>query len=179
MNPQLRQLLISAAQVSTSMGLGDVVCQFIEQCDQDTATIDTARTARMFVTGAFVSGPWNHVQYQLLEKLVPGNAASAVAKKVIGAAALAPISISLMFTSVLCLQNKSDQVQDKLQSDLFQTWGVGAAYWPFVLTANFKYVALQHRPLVGAFAGSFWNVYTAFQANKETAVEARDAVTKV
>ena len=71
-----------------------------------------------------------------------------------------------MFSSVLLLQNKADQIQTKLEMDVLETWGVGALYWPFVLSLNFRYVPLHHRPLVGAFAGSFWNVYTAFKANK-------------
>ena len=163
---QLRQLLVSATQVSCSMGLGDVVCQFLEQSDQEPATIDLKRTSRMFVTGFFVSGPWNHCQYQLLERFAPGNAGLTVLKKVLASAALAPISISLMFASVLSLQNRSDEIPNKLQDDLMQTWTVGAAYWPFVLGLNFMYVPLQHRPLVGAAAGSLWNVYNSFQANK-------------
>ena len=167
MNQQkLRQLLVSATQVSCSMGLGDVVCQFLEQPHQETATIDLKRTSRMFVTGFFVSGPWNHCQYQLLERFAPGNAGLTVLKKVLASAALAPISISLMFASVLSLQNRSDEIPNKLQNDLIQTWTVGAAYWPFVLGLNFMYVPLQHRPLVGAAAGSLWNVYNSFQANK-------------
>ena len=148
------------------MGLGDVVCQFLEQSDQETATIDLKRTSRMFVTGFFVSGPWNHCQYQLLERFAPGNAGLTVLKKVLASAALAPISISLMFATVLSLQNRSDEIPNKLQDDLMQTWTVGAAYWPFVLGLNFMYVPLQHRPLVGAAAGSLWNVYNSFQANK-------------
>ncbi len=67
---------------------------------------------------------------------------------------------------VLSLQNRSDEIPNKLQDDLMQTWTVGAAYWPFVLGLNFMYVPLQHRPLVGAAAGSLWNVYNSFQANK-------------
>lgn len=166
MTSKLRQLLVSATQVSCSMGLGDVVCQFLEQPHQETATIDLKRTSRMFVTGFFVSGPWNHCQYQLLERFAPGNAGLTVLKKVLASAALAPISISLMFASVLSLQNRSDEIPNKLQNDLIQTWTVGAAYWPFVLGLNFMYVPLQHRPLVGAAAGSLWNVYNSFQANK-------------
>ena len=165
-----RQLLITAAQVSASMGIGDLVCQSLEQDfwnnGFDSISIDVERTGRMCVTGALVSGPWSHFQYQIFERLVPGTSGLQVAKKVFGAAALAPVSISLMFSSVLLLQNKADQIQTKLEMDVLETWGVGALYWPFVLSLNFRYVPLHHRPLVGAFAGSFWNVYTAFKANK-------------
>jgi hypothetical protein len=88
------------------MGLGDVVCQFLEQSDQETATIDLKRTSRMFVTGFFVSGPWNHCQYQLLERFAPGNAGLTVLKKVLASAALAPISISLMFAEQIGRDHK-------------------------------------------------------------------------
>ena len=69
----------------------------------------------------------------------------------------------------LLLQNKGDQVQEKISQDLLTTWCVGAMYWPFVLGINFRYVSLTHRPLVGALAGSAWNIYNSFQANKKTA----------
>jgi hypothetical protein len=169
MRTQVKQLLISAAQVSCSMGFGDLCCQFLEQNKKEFANIDLERTTRMFITGALVSGPWNHCQYRVLEKIAPGNTGLMVFKKVVGAAAMAPISISLMFSSVLLLQNKGDQVQEKISQDLLTTWCVGAMYWPFVLGINFRYVSLTHRPLVGALAGSAWNIYNSFQANKKTA----------
>tara|TARA_B100000780_G_scaffold261304_1_gene213682 strand:+ start:114 stop:698 length:585 start_codon:yes stop_codon:yes gene_type:complete len=174
MTSHLRQLLITAAQVSTSMAVGDVICQCLEQdaynLGLNSVSIDVKRSSRMFLVGAFVSGPWSHCQYQLLEKFIPGNTGGAVAKKVLSAAALAPIGISLMFSSVLLLQGKSEKIEDKLKDDVLETWAIGALYWPAVLTMNFKFVPLNSRPLVGAFAGSFWNIYTAYQANKVVVV---------
>jgi hypothetical protein len=172
---QLRSMLITAAQVSLSMSLGDIVCQCLEHRTTsigDTFSlfdvkVDWSRTSRMCLTGAFVSGPWSFGQYQVFERFIPGTTTAAVVKKVAAAAAAAPIGISLMFTSVLLLQGKKyNDVQHKLQNDLVDTWAIGALYWPFVLGLNFKFVSLARRPLVGALAGSAWNVYTAYQANK-------------
>ena len=96
----------------------------------------------------------------------PGSAGFAVAKKVLMSAAQAPVSISLMFTSVLLLQGRPDLIGKKCSDDLLDTWTAGALYWPAVLSLNFRFVPVDRRPLVGALAGSVWNVYSAYQANK-------------
>ena len=169
----LRGMHVTAAQVCASMSIGDVVCQCLEQWNRDGddgwPRIDWARTARMGVTGAVVSGPYAHLQYGVLERLAPGNAGAAVARKVLMSAAQAPISISLMFASVLMLQGRPDLIREKCSDDLLDTWTAGAFYWPAVLSLNFRFVPVHRRPLVGALAGSLWNVYSAFQANKGAA----------
>ena len=187
----MRGAHVTAAQASASMLVGDVVCQCLEQYveeedevssaavapDDDNSNlenrrnmtwpaIDWMRTARMATTGLCVSGPYAHLQYAFLERLVPGALGKAVAKKVLLSAAQAPLSISLMFSSVLLLQNKAHAISRKLADDVVDTWLAGVLYWPAVLALNFRHVPPHRRPLVGAMAGSVWNVYNAFQANK-------------
>jgi len=150
------------------MGIGDLVCQGLEQrTEVSTWSWNADRSRIMTAAGFFVSAPWSHIQYQLFERFVPGNLGFAVAKKVALSALLAPVSISLLFASVLVLQGKSENVADKLSKDVIPTWQVGALYWPLVLSVNFRYVPTRHRPLVAALFGSVWSVYSAYMANKK------------
>jgi len=121
----------------------------------------------MTITGFFISAPWSHLQHQLLERFVPGNAGSAVAKKVALSVAIAPIPMSLLFTSVLVLQGESDKVVDKLSKDVLPMWLVGTVFMPVILGVNFRYVPVRYRPLVAALYGSVWSVYSAYMANKK------------
>ena len=177
---------VTAAQVSASMSLGDLVCQCLEQWDDregggDWPRIDWARSCRMALTGAVVSGPYAHLQYGVLERVAPGSAGVSVAKKVLMSAAQAPLSISLMFSSVLLLQGRPDLIGKKCNDDLIDTWTAGALYWPAVLSLNFRLAPVHRRPLVGALAGSLWNVYSAYQANKgaSSRVHTSEAITEV
>lgn len=141
------------------------------------AGLDLARTARMGTTGIVANGPWVYVQYQMFERLFPGTTTAAVAKKVVSAATLAPISIALTFSTVLALERNSDRIGDKLQADVMSTWAMGAVFWPAVLTINFRYVPLRSRPLVAALASSAWSVFVSYQANKKLATTGGDART--
>lgn len=158
-------------QVGTSMAFGDVVCQLLEKKDTLSSgtgvlnQINTDRTFRMAFTGFCVTGPWSYTQYQVFEYLSPGNSGKAVVKKILMSSTCAFLSISLVFSSVLLLQNRSNEITKKISTDLWPTWTTGAFYWPAVNAVNFYSVPLTHRPLVGALAGSAWNVYMAYKAN--------------
>jgi len=165
----------TVAQVATSMSLGDVVCQILEKKTVDTthpsdycSLVDLNRTSTMASCAILVSGPWAHCQYWLLEKLFAGNSTQSVVKKVLFSACQAPISIALTFSTIQLLQgNGLAGAKKKVLADVPSTWLAGTIVWPAIMGMNFKYVPINHRPLVGAVAGSFWNVYIAYQANKK------------
>ena len=79
---------------------------------------------------------------------------------------LAPISISLMFTSVILQSGHSlREVRRKIKNDMPKTFLAGSCYWPFVSFLSFRFIPLNYRPLVGSFAGAIWNVYVSSAAN--------------
>jgi hypothetical protein len=183
-------LLRTVAQVTISMTGGDLVCQALEanrakeQQPEVSDTLesgshaswwDPRRSRRMAVTGLFVQGPWSHLQYQLLEVVAAGTSNRAVLTKVAIGAITAPLSISMTFSSIgLQKGHTFQQIKEKIQRDVPDTWMTGACYWPFIMTMNFKFVSLANRPLVGSLAGSFWSVYMAYQANKKSKGEEQD-----
>jgi hypothetical protein len=174
MSSKLFTLVRTITQVTCAMSGGDVVCQMLEKDGLsdprtffETGAWDSERTKRMGITGLCVQGPWTHLNYTVLEHYFAGTAMRAVLSKVACGALVAPLSISMTFSSIGWLQGKPmSAVQDKIVQDMPQTWATGACFWPAIMTLNFRFVPLSHRPLVGSLAGSFWSVYMAFQANK-------------
>lgn len=183
----VRGMTSTAMQVGAAMSVGDLVGQGIEKYFKgdesqsvlnDVQEIDWARTARMGATGLCVSGPWNHVQHQALNRLFPGSSNLAVAKKVASGVVLAPIGISLMFSSVLALKGESKDIGKKLSKDGVETWVASSMFWPAVMTLNFKTVPESRQPLVAALAGSTWNIFSSYQANKNSALPVREVIEK-
>jgi hypothetical protein len=81
---------------------------------------------------------------------------------------LAPIGISLVFTSVTLLKGQSlHDARTKVKNDMPKTFLAGTCYWPFVSFINFRFIPLDYRPFVGSLAGAIWNIYISSMANKK------------
>lgn len=81
---------------------------------------------------------------------------------------MAPIGISLVFTSITLLKGQSfAQAQEKVAKDLPGTFLAGSCYWPFVSYINFRFVPLNFRPFLASMAGTVWNIYISSVANKQ------------
>jgi hypothetical protein len=79
---------------------------------------------------------------------------------------LAPINISLVFTSIILLQGHTLRVaKTKIKNDMPKTFVAGTFYWPFVSFINFRFIPLNYRPIVGSIAGALWNIYISSAAN--------------
>lgn len=88
-------------------------------------------------------------------------------KKMLTNILVAPIGISLVFTSVTLLKGQSfRQARAKVKTDMPKTFLAGSCYWPFVSFVNFRFVPLDYRPFVGSVAGAIWNIYISSVANK-------------
>ncbi|CAF3783696.1 unnamed protein product [Rotaria sp. Silwood1] len=90
-----------------------------------------------------------------------------IAKKMLTNTLLAPIGISLVFTSVSLLKGQSfREARIKVKTDMPQTFLAGTCYWPFISFINFRFIPLDYRPFVGSLAGAIWNIYISSVANK-------------
>jgi hypothetical protein len=99
-----------------------------------------------------------------------------IAKKMLTNTLLAPIGISLMFTSVTLLKGQSlREARTKVKTDMPKTFLAGSCYWPFVSFINFRFIPLDYRPFVGSLAGAIWNIYISSVANK-TAESSNDTL---
>jgi hypothetical protein len=62
---------------------------------------------------------------------------------------LAPIGISLVFTTVTLLKGQSlSEARTKVKTDMPKTFVAGTCYWPFVSFINFRFVPLDYRPFL-------------------------------
>ncbi|CAF4351303.1 unnamed protein product, partial [Adineta steineri] len=85
---------------------------------------------------------------------------------------LAPIGISLMFTTITLLKGQSiGEAKIKVKTDMPKTFLAGSCYWPFVSFINFRFVPLDYRPFLGSLAGAIWNIYISSVANNTTDAE--------
>jgi hypothetical protein len=97
-----------------------------------------------------------------------GKQSIQIAKKMLTNTLLAPIGISLVFTSVTLLKGQSlREAKTKVKTDMPKTFLAGSCYWPFVSFINFRFIPLDYRPFVGSMAGAIWNIYISSVANKK------------
>jgi hypothetical protein len=164
----------TCAVVSCSMALSDAACQYMQREEGSAAADwledgwDRERSGRMAVVGACLSAPVSQLQHVALERLLPGTGGKAVLGKVVGGAALAPLTLSANFTAVTLLQGESlERARRKIEADMGTTWLTGACYWPFVMALTYRLVPLPHRAVASTAFGSVWHVYLSAQANKE------------
>jgi hypothetical protein len=154
------------------MGVGDAICQYTESStanEDEPFELDVQRTGRMMVTGFLVSGPYSSANHVMMERLFPGATGSAVIKKIATSTTIAPLSMSLSFTSVILLTPEMglSDARNKIVECVPTTWVTGCCYWPFVMAAVFRCVPLANRSMATSFAGTLWSVFLSHQMNAE------------
>ncbi|KAL0479845.1 MPV17 [Acrasis kona] len=160
--------------VSSSMFLGDVLCQKVEHYETDQEW-DRIRSLRMAVLGAFISGPTSHVVVHTLERLIPGNSVKSSAMKTLCNSFIAPFTMSISFTAIVLMKGQTlDDAKRKIKNDVPSTWLTAGCYWPIVGFLNFRHTPLQYRPLVGSLAGVLWNIFMSKQTNRDAPPEVVD-----
>ncbi|UJR11231.1 hypothetical protein I4U23_015413 [Adineta vaga] len=90
-----------------------------------------------------------------------------IAKKILANTLIAPVGISLIFSSITLLKGQTfADAKTKVKNDMPKTYLAGTCYWPFVSFINFRFVPLDYRPFLGSLAGAIWNVYLSSVANQ-------------
>jgi hypothetical protein len=103
-----------------------------------------------------------------MRTIVAGKQWPQIAKKILANMVMAPLSISLVFTSITLLKGQSfSDAQAKVVRDMPSAFIAGSLYWPFVSLINFRFVSLDYRPLLNSLAGVVWNIYLSNVANKQ------------
>ena len=140
---------------------------------------NSGRSLSMLATGLLAGGPWNFTLVRLGEHLFPGRSTAAIARKMMVNMSTAPIGISSTFFLTNFFQGHPHaQALERIRNDMPSTFVTGFVYWPAVSFLNLKFVEVAYRPIVGAMAGSVWNIYISAQANSKTHDEIVDEETK-
>jgi len=129
------------------------------------------RSLRLGFIGLVSAGPISHWTYVLNAHFVPGIALKQLALKVFNVCAFnSPVQISVTFTLVTVLAGGTlGEAWAKIKRDFLRTYAVNNLYWPLILGANMRYVALPNQAAVGGVAHAFWNVFLAYMANQKEA----------
>ncbi|CAF1180939.1 unnamed protein product [Adineta steineri] len=175
----IKSYIITTAAIGSSVGSGDLICQYIEShkkkpngkpitppSSSAMSWWDRERSRIMVTAAVLVSTPWSFTLARVVERLFPGKQGIQIAKKILTNTLLAPINISIVFTTIVLLQGHSLSVaRTKIKNDMPKTFAVGSCYWPFVSFINFRFIPLEYRPIVGSIAGAAWNIYVSSAAN--------------
>ena len=131
---------------------------------------NSRRSLSMLASGLVFSGPWQFLLMQGGERFFPGRGARAIGSKMLLNFTQAPLGISATFYLTNRFQGKHDEEAfERIRNDMPSTFALGSLYWPFVSFLNLRFVDLAYRPIVGAMAGSVWNIFVSSQANTKVA----------
>ena len=123
---------------------------------------DFERTARFFVVGAALHGPFFHVAFRALERAMGAstNAATVARKVAVGHTVLFPTYTAGFFFFMSALEGETmTAAYDRFRDKAAETFISGTCYWPFANAFNFAYVPRAGRILFLNAAGVAWNAY--------------------
>ena len=162
-----RSALIAGASLAT----GDLIMQGIEYNRGEIKEWNVYRTARFGIVGLTLHGPYFHIGFGLVERVIGKGAGvrNAILKMGVSQVTLFPVFLSLLFPYISLLEGKSkEQALEKLQQAWWPTFVNGALFWPAVNMINFLWMPPgTGRVLCVSTAGIIWNTYISY-VNYET-----------
>lgn len=128
---------------------------------------DFARTGRMMLYGGLVFPPIAHHWYNWIERLAPGSAAMAVARKIaMDQLIFAPGITTTFFTVSQSLEGKSlREALAVAREKVPPTLKVNYMVWPLVHVFTFNFVPLQYRILYINFVSIGWSTFLSQMTN--------------
>jgi protein Mpv17 len=164
-------LATKCVTVSTLCIVGDAVSQVVAEPKllRLAAPYDVARTARIAVFGFAISGPVNHVWYNVLERAVPGVGVKALlAKTAADQLLFAPVILTLFFGSQVLLANKGvDEATAVVRRSLWPSLQMNWMFWPAAQMVNFKFVPPAQRVGFVSLCLVFWNGVLSYWFNQQ------------
>ncbi|EFA78150.1 pmp22 family protein [Heterostelium album PN500] len=177
-NPYLRALdshplITKSITTGVLMGTGDVLAQSIEHYTNDDKhkkkfKWDTKRTLTMTSVGMVFSGPCLHFWYKTLDRLVVGEGAMVVAKKIaFDQIAFAPVVISAFIFIMNSINGKTpSQSLTTIKTDLPSALKANWSLWPMAQIICFSIVPPSLRVLYVSTVSVFWNIFLSQLGNK-------------
>lgn len=174
----LRQLAVALPYVSVSMGIGDLLCQYMESGE----ITSWGRSLYFAGVGLFVTGPVLFSFQMLLEHMVPGKSVPQILKKTALIACFSLVfTLPAIITSVTLSQpgkTLRDAI-DKLKVELLPTFAASCMYWPIFNVLVFRFVQAQHRAIVNTFIATIWNIFLSYVANQDPENKASSPFTAI
>ena len=149
-------------------GLGDLICQGIEQQEKEELMIDKRRLTRFSFFGWFLAAPVLNYQYaRILPMISPKTTPSAILTKLsFDQIIFTPVYISYIFIILALLEGKRiedgvDSVKNKMRPTMIQCWKV----WPLVQLINLSLIPVKYNLLVINIVQVWWNAYLSSICN--------------
>jgi Mpv17 / PMP22 family len=173
-NPVRTKALTSSA----ISAVADTVAQKFE--GRTWADHDWKRTGFFAAWGLAISGPVGHGWYRAMERMIPGTAFSAVAKKVaLDQLVMGPpmLAAFLGAHSMVVEEKTFGEAVQRIKDDFLPTKGLSMAFWPGFHMLNFKYVPFHLRIPAGNVAGLGWTAFMSGFLSEDEEDAAEEAET--
>jgi len=123
---------------------------------------------RLTGTALFMTGPFSHYRYQILEKFAPGRTWRPVLSKLfIDNTLIAPIVVTAYLAVTNLLAGLSNtQVARKVRVEFWSVYGNGALVWPLAGLINFKFIPIKYNVLWFTSISLCWNTYLSTVTNR-------------
>ncbi|KAG5667879.1 hypothetical protein PVAND_015845 [Polypedilum vanderplanki] len=162
-------LLTNTVSSGLLMYFGEYCAQKIENHKNKTEKeIDKEKMKQLAVVG-LSQGPLHHYTYLWMERLLPGNAASTVGKKILSDQFIvSPVFIVHYFYTAYFLEGKKiSQTNELLKEKFFKIYIADWLVWPATQFINFYFVPLKYRVLYINMITMFYNVFLCYVKNEK------------
>ncbi|CDW75552.1 sym1p [Stylonychia lemnae] len=160
--PLFTKMVTSAALI----GLGDGLCQMIEQkLSVEKSKFDVSRNLRLITYGFFMSGPIMHFVYtKILPKIGPGCSLKSVLIKVMFTQTIFTIfGLSLFFFSTSMMSGHTfEHSINQVSKKLWPTYCTSLKIWPLISVLNFAFVPPHFQVFFVNVFSVFWNAYLSY-----------------
>jgi hypothetical protein len=135
------------------------------------------RSWELGVLRATLLGPWTHIYYPWLARVIPGpHLKHAMMRAGLDQFVGSPVVICLAWFGSDIYNGRYNDL-NSLASNVKLTvgriidqgpnaWLGGAKFWPFVHTINFRFVPQLHQPMFAHFFSIYWNAILSFYNNR-------------
>lgn len=165
------------------MGLGDLTVQSIERMantERLSQPIHWNRTLRAASIGV-VMGPFNHLWYMYLDKVLPGRDTVTVFKKILADQVVAsPFFAFTYFMGIGTLEGQPVTVSwTDFKAKFWTVYKADWTVWPAAQTINFFLLPPQYRVVYVAMVTYGWNTFLSYMKNKESAKDKSKSTAEV
>ena len=166
-------LFRSTVTLTSTMAVGDVICQKIEaRYAQEQRPFDARRLLAFAATGLFWNSPASYGILFFTERLSPGTAAPQVVKKIALTMLMEPARLSgILATNQLFLGNGIEDIKSKLTDGLLDAYKFSLGFYPPTLTVSIFLLSVQNRMFLLAPAGCIANSYFSFISARHSSTE--------
>ncbi|XP_037026586.1 mpv17-like protein [Bradysia coprophila] len=132
-------------------------------------TYDWKKCLRFSIYGAFIMGPTMFLWMRFTATIWPGRSfKSSISKAITEQFTYDPAAIcTFLFLMTLFEGKSTEDAKQEVKDKFFDTYKVGAVYWPIAQTINFKFVSAKNQVVCTSFFSMMWSSFLAYMKHLE------------